>query len=312
MARLIPTTLSGKILIVLCLVLSGCTDERYDEISHAPLADYAKTHIGNTHLPIQPDSLKILAIGNSFTENSVALLPLLLREHSIKNITLGKICYGGASLQDHERFFRNKAQAYQFQVKLPEEEGWNPKLSDTSIEEAVRYCEWDIIVLQQASAASGLPKHYQPYLSRLIEHILSKSTNPNLTIVWHMTWPYTPKCSTKAFRPYEYKTAVMYEAIRSATETILEETGIRYCIPSGTSINRLREHPFYKDSTDFTSDGIHIDHPTGQYALACTWFQTIIQPIYGTELHENTAMPVSMEEQTLIHSIVRSAAADNH
>ena len=50
MARLIPTTLSGKILIVLCLVLSGCTDERYDEISHAPLADYAKTYGDSSYI----------------------------------------------------------------------------------------------------------------------------------------------------------------------------------------------------------------------------------------------------------------------
>lgn len=311
MARTVPTIRCPKILIALCLVLSGCTDEQYDEIPNAPLAGYAKAHNENSRFPLQPDSLKILAIGNSFTENSVALLPLLLQEHHITNVTLGKICYGGASLQNHERFFRNKTQAYQFQLKLPEEPGWHPKLTDTTIEEAVRYCEWDIIVLQQASAVSGLPQRYQPYLNRLIEHILSTATNPDLTIVWHMTWPYSPQCSTKAFSPYRYQPGIMYEAIRKATGIILEETGIRYCIPSGECINTLRNHSFYKDSTDFTSDGIHIDHPTGQYALACTWYQTLIRPIYQTELHESSSMPVSMEEQSLIHSIVRNTVSAN-
>lgn len=306
MSKTIPTILSKNIFIILCLALFCCTDELYDEISHTPLAEYAKEHIKNSQFPIQPDSLKILAIGNSFTENSIGLFPLLLKEHKIKNVTLGKICYGGASLQDHERFFRNKAQVYQFQIKFPEEENWNPKLLNISIEEAVKYCEWDIIVLQQASATSGLAKQYQPYLNRLIEHILSKSTNPNITIVWHMTWPYTLKCSTKAFQSYEYQPLTMYNDIYNATETILQETGIKYYIPSGTCINKLREHPFYKDNTDFTDDGIHIVHPAGQYALVCTWFQSIIHPIYNTELHENTIIPISIDEQTLIHSIIRS------
>ena len=302
-----------NIVMTLCMTLSGCSEREFDWVSNSPLSFYAKNHNENTEWPSSPDSLKILAIGNSFTDNSMDLLPLLLKAYKLDHITLGKIGYGGASLQDHERFYRKATPAYLFQLKPSHEYEWKTLSSDATIQEAVQYADWDIIVLQQASALSGLYYQYQPYLNRVIEHLLSSVTNPDVVFVWHMTWPYSTQCRTKAFAPYNYNPAMMYESLRQAPGTALEETGIKYVIPSGTVIHELRNSLINKDSSDFTDDGIHINHPTGQYALACTWFESIFHPIYSQRMDsiphstKHIVTPLDMEELQLLHDVIRNS-----
>ena len=174
--------------LTLCYIILGCSHEEPEWIPNDPLAEFALIHNQETVLPVHPDSLRILAIGNSFTDNSMEYLPLILNNYdNIKNVTLGKITYGGCTLQQHEHFFRKEIPAYWFQIKGPQESRWKQQVPITTMQEALLSCEWDIIILQQASAHSGLYKKYQPYLNRLIEHILSRVTNPNAVIIWHMT-----------------------------------------------------------------------------------------------------------------------------
>ncbi len=310
------TTISifcSHIVMALCLTLSGCSEREFDWVSNSPLSVYAKNHNENSEWPSSSDSLKILAIGNSFTDNSMDLLPQLLKAHELNHITLGKIGYGGATLQNHEQFFRKASPVYLFQVKPSEEYEWKTLSSHATIEEAIQHADWDIIVLQQASALSGLYNHYQPYLNRFIEHLLSSATNPDVVFAWHMTWPYSTLCQTKAFAPYNYNPAMMYESICQTTGMALEETGIKYVIPSGTVIHELRNSLINKDSSDFTNDGIHINHPIGQYALACTWFQSIFHPIYSQRMDsiphstKHIVTPLDMKELQLLHDIVRNS-----
>lgn len=302
---------------IICIALLGCANDNIEWIPDTPLANYVKIHNERTEYTQHPNSLKILAIGNSFTNNSIEYLPYILKSYNLNNITLGKICHGGASLQNHERFWRKEAHVYQFQLKTPQEIGWNINIPNATIREAVQYTDWDIIVLQQASALSGLYKDYQPYLNRLIEHILSAVTNPDVVFVWHMTWPYSTKCKTSAFSAYKKTPAIMYNSICNATKNMMKETGIKYLIPSGECIYALRNSIINKDTTDFTEDGIHIDHPIGQYALAYTWFLSIIQPIYNqnldsTTIHlpQNTSLQLNMEEEELMKTIIENSV--NH
>ncbi len=301
--------------LALCCIILGCTHEEPEWIPNDPLADFALIHNQETVLPVHPDSLRILAIGNSFTDNSMEYLPLILNNYdNIKNVTLGKITYGGCTLQQHEHFFRKEIPAYWFQIKGPQESRWKQQVPITTMQEALLSCEWDIIILQQASAHSGLYKKYQPYLNRLIEHILSRVTNPNAVIIWHMTWPYSSLCRTKAFRPYGYNPETMYDSIKNAVRKLQEETRIKYVIPSADCISALRNSHINKDKTDFTSDGIHIDNQIGKYALACTWFQSLFCPIYEVTLDSAIvqSLPLSLEEQGNICAIVKDLISDSH
>ncbi|MDR3194701.1 MAG: hypothetical protein LBT76_05360 [Tannerella sp.] len=57
------------------------------------------TGFKNPPLPHRPATLKILGIGNSFTDDGMQYLPDLLESAGIENVTLGKLSLGGCSLE---------------------------------------------------------------------------------------------------------------------------------------------------------------------------------------------------------------------
>ena len=61
-------------------------------------------------------TLKILAIGNSFTEDGIAYMPSLVKKAGIENVTIAKMVVGGASLQYHYTHAINDDPVYNFSV----------------------------------------------------------------------------------------------------------------------------------------------------------------------------------------------------
>ena len=57
-------------------------------------------------------------------------------------------------------------------------------------------------------------------------------------------------------------------------------------IPSGTAIQDLRATELC-DSLDLTRDGYHLSLKAGRYTAACTWFQSLVAPAFGTSVAEN-------------------------
>lgn len=61
-------------------------------------------------------SLKILAIGNSFTDDGTAYLPSLIQKAGIPNVTIAKMVVGGTSLQFHYTHAVKNDTVYAFSV----------------------------------------------------------------------------------------------------------------------------------------------------------------------------------------------------
>ena len=55
----------------------------------------------NYPIPQRPDTLRILGIGNSFTDDGMMYLPELLEAAGIRNVVLGRLYIGGCSLERH-------------------------------------------------------------------------------------------------------------------------------------------------------------------------------------------------------------------
>ena len=60
------------------------------------------------------DSLKILAIGNSFSEDATEYIPMIARDLGIKNITVGNMYIGGCTIEKHASNARNNEAAYKY------------------------------------------------------------------------------------------------------------------------------------------------------------------------------------------------------
>lgn len=230
------------------------------------------------------DSLKILAIGNSFTDDGMAFLPGLIGNAGLFKVKVAKIVVGGTSLQYHYNHAKQNDEVYNYAVS----EGGKSSVSKgkTSFQTALSDDRWDIVVMQQVSQYSGLYHTYQPYLDSLIAFVHRQL--PQAAIAWQMTWAYGSSSNHSGFANYNKNQTTMYDAICATVAEAQKESDIDVVIPSGMTIQKLRSTQINNPPLDLTRDGYHLDLGAGRYAAACTWFESLIAPVYHTSCIGNT------------------------
>lgn len=254
-------------------------------------------------------TLRILAIGNSFSDDGMEHLPALLENLGVKNVELARLYVGGCSLERHNHFYNNKTAAYMFYHSKAGENRWTMHNSVT-MQHALAMGKWDIISLQQVSGDSGIYDSYIPHLEALIKIVVKMQ--PQAEIVWHMTWAYSSESPHKDFPRYDRNQQKMFEAIHQCVKKLKKDYKIKTIIPSGTAIQSLRMSAVNNPPMDFTRDGYHLDLGTGRYAAACTWYETLIRPythisMMGNTLRPNAGTKVSEEMAPYIHKAAKRA-----
>ena len=227
-------------------------------------------------------SLKILAVGNSFSEDALQYLYDMAKEAGYTDIVLANARIGGCSLATHfDNAEKNRA-AYEFFLNTDGK--WTSQKSFT-LAKALSYTDWDCISLQQASGYSGMESSYEPYLTSLIKYV--KDACPEAKLVWHATWAYQGNSYHNDFARYGKNQMTMYNAINAAVENaVLAAHGDDFSavIPSGTAIQNLRTS-FLGDN--LTRDTYHLSYDAGRYTAALTWLKVIT----GADLSKITYIP---------------------
>lgn len=204
--------------------------------------------------------MKILAIGNSFSEDATALVELLAPELFVRNLYIG-----GCSLQRHCTEAKNNAAAYTY-----EENGADCAGRPVTLQDALTREKWDVITVQQASGESGKLETYYPYLPELISYVRKFSA---AEIVFHQTWAYEHDSDHPCFALYGNNQNAMWEAIKEASETAAAREGLRI-LPVGEAIAALRKTPVFDKKNGglaLTRDGFHLSMNYGRYAAALVW-----------------------------------------
>ena len=267
---------------------------------------------GNQSDYIRNKTLKILAIGNSFTDDGTAYLPSLVKKAGIENVTLAKMVVGNTSLQYHYTHAIKNDSVYNFSVS---KDGSFKSQGKKRFSDCFLFETWDYIILQQLSQYSGMYETYQPYLNCLI-NIIHKY-HPQAAIGWQMTWAYSSTSTHSGFRNYGNNQMVMYGAILDAVNQMNNETEISVIIPTGTVIQELRGTYICND-LELTRDGYHLDYGAGRYAAACTWFETLIRKEYQVGVKGNTLrvnngkVPVTDEVALLCQEIAEKNVVKNY
>ena len=238
----------------------------------------------NYPIPQQPDTLRILGIGNSFTDDGMMYLPELLEAAGIGNVVLGRLYIGGCSLERHCREYAGDTPAYIYYKSTGNR--WETVSKKATLTDGIADERWDIVVLQQASGKSGMYQTYQPWFSRLVEIVRWHCPNAGACIAWQQTWAYARNSQHGDFGRYEKSQQLMYDGIAASVGQLLRETSVEVVIPSGTAIQDLRNTSLC-DSLDLTRDGYHLNLRTGRYTAACTWFQALIAPALRTTVAGN-------------------------
>lgn len=254
--------------------------------------------------------LRILAIGNSFSDDGMEHLPALLENMGIRNVELARLYVGGCTLQQHINFHNTKQAAYMFYHSKAGENRWHKSPHNVTMQHALAMGEWDIITMQQASGVSGIYDSYSPYLDQLIKAV--RKMQPKAELVWHMTWAYSTNSPHGEFPNYDRDQQKMYKAIQECVRRLRKDYGIRTIIPSGTAIQSLRGSKINNAPMDFTRDGYHMDYGSGRYAVACTWYETLIKPytqrtMVGNTLRPAVGTPVTDHMASYIHKAAKQA-----
>ncbi|MBO7740780.1 MAG: DUF4886 domain-containing protein [Clostridia bacterium] len=212
--------------------------------------------------------MKILAIGNSFSDDSMEYLYKIATAEGMQNVTLGNLYIGGCTLATHLSNAQNNTPAYEYRKNTNDLWVTTP---NTTLLSGILDEEWDIITMQQASGYSGLGASYAP-LDELISFV--KQHKPkHCRLAWNMTWAYQKGSDHPDFINYNRDQATMYQAICTAVESkILSRVDFSLLLCPGTAIQNLRTS-FVGDT--LTRDGYHLSFTLGRYLAAYTWFATL-------------------------------------
>ena len=266
-------------LLLLCYSLFSCSCQEYNN-ENIPIAYHQ-----NNSLP-SGDTLRILAIGNSYTEDATAYLNDIVSESNIDRNKLGiyVAAIGGASLQTWAETYETGKE-----VRLTQKAG-NIIMKDKGNLKELLAQNWDIITLQQVSTQSIDFKTFNPWLSKLLTYIEKDCPNPKVTLAWQMAWSYWTGYGRMPHGEMRYK--MICEAVKEQ----IKGNGIDIIIPIGTALENARSTSL-QTPHDLTRDGTHLCFGAGRYIAACTWYESLIAPVFVETILNNTAIHVVTQKE---------------
>lgn len=252
-----------------------------------------KAQPANFPLPSNPDTLRILAIGNSFSDDGTEYLPGLLEAAGIHNVIVARLYIGGCTLQRHCKEYESSGKDYIYYKST--KNVWETVSKEATILDGLRDEPWDIVTLQQASGYSGKYDSFKPWLQKLIDIVRKEISNPKASIVWHETWAYATNSVHGQFKDYNKDQKQMYAEILDCVGKLKGEYNIPVVIPCGdavqlargTRLNNSGKVPADCKVYDLTRDGFHLSRQYGRYLAACTWFEALIKPTLGKSVKGN-------------------------
>lgn len=236
--------------------------------------------------------MKILSIGNSFSQDSTALLQLLTDKITARNLYIG-----GCSLDMHAANIENDAAKYELQ-----ENGEKMQNALVGVKEALISDKWDYITVQQVSGRSGVYESFYPYLGELLDYVRKYS---DAEIVLHETWSYEIGSGHHDFAIYNSDREQMAQAIKKTYEKVSAKENLRI-IRVGEAVQNLRAKPSfdYKNGgLSLTRDGFHLSLSYGRLLAASVWCKFFTGEIPQYFNNENLSQP--MREVLEVLNIVK-------
>ncbi len=223
-------------------------------------------------------SLKLLAIGNSFSNNALEYLPILAKELGIEEVIIGKLYVGGCTVEGHWSRAQSGADYESFQVNTTGDASWTTyPAGQRSLQFALELYDWDIITMQQGSPVSGMPDSLGN-LQNLIDFVNTNKTNPTAKLYWHMTWAYSQFSNHSGFANYGNDQMTMYNAIVDLSKNyIVPNENFAGIIPAGTAVQNYRDDDADNktiESTYVTTDGYHLK-TYARVVASLTWLRTL-------------------------------------
>lgn len=223
--------------------------------------------------------MKILAIGNSFSQDATTYLHQTALAQGIE-LDVYNLYIGGCPLEKHCLNLETGDAAYEIQ------HNGVPTGQMTNIVDMLRFCAWDAVITQQVSHDSGWMETYEPFLGMLVQTI--RREVPGARILLQETWAYEHTSTHTGFLRYRRSQQEMYDRLRLCYYSMAYKYGLEV-IPCGDLIQKARALPAFHTPTGgqtLCRDGFHMNL-YGRYLLACTW----LKKLGGVSVKDNSFVP---------------------
>ena len=197
-------------------------------------------------------NLKILHIGNSYTQDCTTYAPFIMDGLADKtgdklNITFASCYLSGASIDDYIGLYDNDTAALSYHKRLNDKGTYETAQNSVTLKQVLADEDWDVITVQQASAYAGVWSTFSN-LNGLIDRIVGYCAATHGKPV-KMGW-LMPQ-----LRYSLIETTGSYAAIIDCVEKVIQTTPIDFVIPCGTAIQNARG-----TSLDAVGDSGHLTY----------------------------------------------------
>jgi len=244
-------------------------------------------------VPALPETVKILAIGNSFSADAVEQELYGLFEAAGQKVIIGNMYIGGCPLETHAANAASDAAAYSYRKIV---DGVTTKTASVKLSAALADEDWTFVSVQEGKGFHGFydttyketTHSMEPDLTNLLKYVQTKC--PGARLVYHAPWAAKEGYTGVKFSYYGFDQAKMYEMICSATkEAVAAHPEIDLVMNSMDAVQNARTSYF---GDNLTRDGWHLNYTTGRYTAGCLWFEKIM----GRSVVGNTYRPSAMSE----------------
>ena len=236
--------------------------------------------------PARPDTLRLLCIGNSFTEDAVEQNLHEIAAADGHVLIVGNMYIGGCSLEKHWHIAERDSAAYAY--RKVGADGVRVKHYDVRLSTALADEPWDVVVFNQQSAQAGKLETFEPWLTQLMRYAKARTPRRCKQMI-HQTWAYAHHATKEGFEDFDYSQQKMYDALCHSYATVARRHHLGL-IPSGTAVQNSR---YTFNHEHVTRDGYHLHWWFGRYLVACTFYEAL----YKTSVVGNAYRPPHLGER---------------
>ena len=237
-------------------------------------------------------TMKILAIGNSFSQDAFRYLHALAKAEGVRIDTLN-LYIGGCSLRTH--YINMLDDRFDYSAEFNGETTY----LRTSIGAALKSAAWDVVTLQQVSSSSPNYDSYTPYIEYLADYV--RECCPKAKIYIHQTWAYEDG-SKRLTEELKFETAKdMYNKLSDSYSKAAKAIGADGVIKCGEAmINGV------KLGLNLHRDTFHASLGVGRYLLALNWYKALTGKDITSNAFSAFDAPVTEEERELVIKAVNA------
>ncbi|MCR5316230.1 MAG: DUF4886 domain-containing protein [Bacteroidaceae bacterium] len=270
-----------KLLLLISLISFFSCEKEDIEITDSDIVSMIEKrksvtpYFQNCSLPDSVDTLRILAIGNSYTDDGTAYIQEIMDGLDVNpnKFCVYSLVHSAATL----KYWWAEMEGNAFCI--PNRVAGNIKmdLGDSTLCSVI-YQPWDVIVVQQYSGDAIYYDSFNPYLRQIIEFVRHYCSNPQVALAWQMVHSYK-----SGFAALYSDSMKRWRMLAFATAQMMVYDGIDIIIPTGTAIQNARNTALNNPS-ELTRDGTHLGYGVARYIVACAWVQTLMAHVFGIDI----------------------------